>query len=57
MGETKETMSKLKEIRKEQAMPHISYDIDGDGFVSTNDYFFAKKFDSNNDGILEDDER
>jgi len=35
----------------------ISYDIDGDGHVSATDFYFAKKFDSNNDGVLEDDER
>ena len=37
--------------------PDISYDIDGDGHVSSTDFFFAKKFDSNNDGILDNDER
>ena len=42
MAESKVTLSRLKEIRKEDALPHISYDIDGDGIVSTNDYFLAK---------------
>ncbi len=37
--------------------PDISYDIDGDGHVSSTDFFLAKKFDSNNDGILDNDER
>ena len=37
--------------------PDISYDIDGDGGVSQLDYFIAKRFDSNNDGILDSQER
>lgn len=35
----------------------MSYDVDGDGNVSVQDYYFAKQFDSNNDGILEEHER
>ena len=57
MSEQKETLSKLKEIRKQEMKPDISYDIDVDGHVYSTDFFLAKKFDSNNDGILDNDER
>lgn len=33
-------------------MPHISYDLDGDGIVGQNDYFLAKRFDLDQDGQL-----
>lgn len=36
---------KLKEDRKKQDLPHISYDLDGDGYVGARDYFIAKQFD------------
>ena len=38
-------------------MPHISYDLDGDGVVSTKDYYFAAIFDADRDGKLTDKER
>ena len=53
----KKTFSQLREKRKKQMQPDISYDIDGDGGVSQLDYFIAKRFDSNNDGILDSQER
>ena len=37
--------------------PDITYDIDGDGAVSQKDYFIALKFDSNQDGILDSQEK
>ena len=37
-------------------MPHISYDLDGDGQVSQKDYFLAKQFDKDADGVLNADE-
>jgi len=43
--------------RKKQRLPHISYDVDGDGVVSHRDYMFAAIFDSNKDGILTEEER
>lgn len=39
------------------AAPHPSYDVDGDGWVSQKDYQIAKRFDLNNDGILDAEER
>ncbi len=37
--------------------PDITYDIDGDGVVSQKDYFIAQKFDFNQDGILDSQEK
>ena len=53
----KKTLSQLREKRKKMMKPDISYDIDGDGGVSQLDYFIAKRFDSNNDGILDSHEK
>jgi len=39
------------------AAPHPSYDVDGDGWVSQNDYQIAKKYDLNHDGVLDSEER
>ena len=33
-------------------MPHISYDLDGDGQVGGRDYVIAKHFDKDGDGRL-----
>eukprot|EP01041_Mallomonas_annulata_P009847 gene9846-20482_t len=38
-------------------VPHPSYDVDGDGWVSQEDYRTAKKYDLDCDGILDLDER
>ena len=38
-------------------MPHISYDLDGDGYVGGKDYVVAKQFDKDGDGKLDADER
>ena len=38
-------------------MPHISYDLDGDGFVGGRDYVLAKAFDKDLDGRLNSVER
>ena len=43
--------------RKKTKVPHPSFDIDGDGGVSHQDYFFANLFDRNHDGVLDKDER
>lgn len=40
--EDKKTLTKLKEERNEQRRPHISYDLDGDGYVGGRDYVIAK---------------
>lgn len=41
----KKTNTKLNEIRRAEKVPHISYDLDGDGFVGGRDYVIAKQFD------------
>lgn len=33
-------------------MPHISYDLDGDGYVDGRDLVLAKHFDTDKDGRL-----
>lgn len=38
-------------------MPHISYDLDGDGFVGGRDYIIAKQFDKDGDGRLNTNEK
>ena len=38
--------------RLQEKHPHISYDLDGDGAVSVKDFFFAKQFDKDGDGKL-----
>jgi len=48
-----ELQKKIKKIN----MPHISYDIDGDGYVSQEDYFLAKRFDLDGNGLLDPDEQ
>ena len=37
-------------------MPHHSFDLDGDGFVSATDLFLAKRFDADKDGKLNKEE-
>lgn len=42
--------------RKSAALPHSSFDIDGDGHVSNKDLFLAKRFDLDKDGKLNEAE-
>ena len=35
----------MMEARKKEAIPDISYDLDGDGFVGGRDYVVARRFD------------
>jgi hypothetical protein len=35
----------MLEIRKKEALPDISYDLDGDGLVNGKDYVLARRFD------------
>lgn len=51
------TQGKMLHARAKAMLPHKSFDIDGDGAVSSNDFFLASKFDINNDGKLDTDER
>lgn len=46
------TQKKLEIQRKKADMPHPSFDLDGDGFVSSQDLFLAKRFDADKDGKL-----
>jgi hypothetical protein len=38
--------------RKTEQIPHISYDLDGDGIVGGRDMVIAKIFDKNKNGKL-----
>ena len=38
-------------------IPHISYDLDGDGYVGGRDLVIAKHFDLDKDGILNAEEK
>jgi hypothetical protein len=40
--EDKKYQSKLFKQRKQEKIPHMSYDLDGDGFVGGRDYVIAK---------------
>ena len=51
------TKKELQRKKKLVNMPHMSYDIDGDGYVSQEDYFMAKRFDMDGNGVLDADER
>ena len=48
-----ELRMRMRSINK----PHLSYDIDGDGFVSQEDLKIAKKIDLNKDGIIQTQEK
>ena len=50
--EDKKTFKKIHQKRKTEAVPHISYDLDGDGFVGGRDLVIAKHFDEDKDGRL-----
>eukprot|EP01052_Picozoa_sp_SAG31_P026277 SAG31_NODE_2369_length_5854_cov_3.778454_3_plen_280_part_00 len=47
----------MQQARKNEMKPHPSFDVDGDGAVSANDYYLASKFDVNNDGTLDQEEQ
>ena len=51
------TRSELLRKIKYGADPHPSYDVDGDGWVSQEDYGIAKRFDLNGNGVLDPGER
>ena len=50
------TQSELKEIRKKEHVPDISYDLDKDGYIGARDYVIAKRFDEDQDGKLNENE-
>ena len=56
-GEPKMSRTTLLERRKNEVKADPSYDINGDGTVGAREFFVARRFDSNKDGVLEEDER
>ena len=54
---TKMTRTKLLEERHKEKLPHISYDLDNDGYVGGRDYVVAKRFDKGNKNFLTEEER
>lgn len=55
--EQKLTRTSLNENRRKEKIPHISYDLDGDGFLGGRDYIIAKQFDKDGDGRLNTQEK
>jgi len=53
----KYTRTELLQNRKKEAIPHVSYDLDGDGQVSGKDYCIARKFDNGLKNYLTKDEK
>lgn len=51
------TQSEFLQKKRLANMPHESYDIDGDGYVSQEDYYLAKRFDLDGNGVLDDGEK
>lgn len=51
------TFTELNEHRRNMKRPHLSYDLDGDGYVGNRDFVLAKLFDKDADGKLNDEER
>jgi hypothetical protein len=59
-GQTEEeskTRTKIHQQRRAERIPHISYDLDKDGYVGGKDYVVAKQFDKDGDGKLNEEER
>lgn len=48
----KKTRTKLLQVRKQDAIPHLTFDLDGDGIVGGRDLVIAKHFDKDMDGRL-----
>lgn len=53
----KYTRTKLIQSRKQEILPDISYDLDGDGFVGGRDYVVARRFDEGFKNALTKEER
>jgi len=51
------TLTELFDKRKKERIPDISYDLDKDGYVGGRDYVIAKRFDVDNDGKLNEQEK
>lgn len=53
----KYTRTEMLHNRRKEAIPHVSYDLDGDGQVSGKDYCLARKFDEGQKNYLTADEK
>lgn len=53
----KKTRTELMNKRRADNLPHISYDLDGDGFVGGRDYVLSKLYDKDKDGKLNAEEK
>jgi len=51
------TQTELIDKRKKERIPDISYDLDQDGYVGGRDYVIAKRYDVDNDGKLNEQEK
>jgi hypothetical protein len=51
------TQTELIAKRKKEKIPDISYDLDKDGYVGGRDYVIAKRYDIDNDGKLNEQEK
>jgi hypothetical protein len=51
------TLGDLLKHRKQTALPHKSYDLSGDGFVTQREFFIASRFDTDKNGHLDDSEK
>ena len=51
------TYTEYKDKLRSMNLPHISYDIDGDGIVGPEDLFMAKRFDIDGNGVLDREEQ
>ena len=51
------TQTELIAKRKKERIPDISYDLDKDGYVGGRDYVIAKRYDIDNDGKLNEQEK
>ena len=50
----KKTFSTLMQKRRSEARPHPSFDLTGDGNVSTYEFLLANLFDTDKDGKLDE---
>lgn len=51
------SLTQLQQKRKAEFKADASYDLDGDGFVASREYFISKIFDKDQDGRLNSQER
>lgn len=51
------TQGELQAARAKALLPDPSFDVDGDGVVSSTDYYLSSQFDVDKDGHIDDEER